>query len=194
MLKNVCRMPSRIAQLVADFRRDRRGIAAVEFAMLLPLMLTLYLGGVEVSQAVSVDRKVSLTARAVADLVAQVAQGASINNADMSNIMNAAKAVAAPFPDSKLKVIVSSVKIDANKKATIEWSDGFHTTARAKDSTVSVPDGLLIPNTWLVWSEVSYAYTPTIGYVITGTLNLKDQIYMRARNLPASQGVPRQTT
>ena len=55
--------------------------------MLLPLMVTLYLGGVEVSQAIAVDRKVTLVARTLADLVAQAT---SITNADMTNILNAA--------------------------------------------------------------------------------------------------------
>ena len=161
------------------FRRDQRGVSAVEFAMLLPLMLTLYLGGVEISQAVTVDRKVSLAARAVADLVAQ---GTTISNAEMTNILNAAKAVTAPFPDSNLKVTVSSVKIDANRKATIEWSDALNTAPRPKDQTVTIPAGLTVPNTWIIWAEVQYGYTPTIGYVITGTINLTDQIFMRPRN------------
>ena len=51
---------------------DERGVSAVEFALLLPLMVTLYLGGVEVSQGLTIDRKVTLVARTVADLAAQV--------------------------------------------------------------------------------------------------------------------------
>src|SRR5262249_34725949 len=62
----------RLSRKLRRFARDKRGISAVEFAMLLPLMVTLYLGGVEVSQAVAIDRKVTLIARTVADLVAQV--------------------------------------------------------------------------------------------------------------------------
>ena len=54
---------ARARRPVRRLLRDKRGISAVEFAMLLPLMVTLYLGGVEVSQAVAIDRKVTLIAR-----------------------------------------------------------------------------------------------------------------------------------
>jgi Flp pilus assembly protein TadG len=158
--------------------RDERGVSAVEFAMLLPLMLTLYLGTVEISQGIGADRKVTLTARTVGDLVAQVS---TVSNADMTNSLNAASAVMAPFPASKLKVVVSSVSIDGNGKATVDWSDTLNGTARAKGSVVTLPTALVVPNSSLIWSEVQFAYTPVIGYVISGTLTLKDQIYMRPR-------------
>jgi Flp pilus assembly protein TadG len=163
---------------VRSLAGDQRGVSAVEFAMLLPLMLSLYLGAVELSQGIGADRKVTLTARTVADLVSQVS---SINNNDMTNSLNAAAAVMAPYPSTNLKVTVSSVKIDANSKATIVWSDTLNGTARAIGSTVTLPTALLVANTYLVWSEVQYTYKPTIGYVVSGTLTLKDQIYMRPR-------------
>ena len=89
--------------------------------------------------------------------------------------------VMSPFPNNHLKVVVSSVKVDAQGKATIDWSDTLNGTARSKGSTVTLPAALNIPNSSLIWSEVQYNYTPVIGYVITGTMNLKDQIYMRPR-------------
>lgn len=158
--------------------KDERGVSAVEFAMLLPLMTTLYLGGVEVSQGVSIDRKVTLTARTVTDLVSQVS---SVNNAAMDNILKASSAVLSPYPTSNAKVTVSVLKIDANSKVTVEWSDSLNGTAKAKGSTVTIPGALVVPNTSLVWGEVSYSYKPVVGYVLTGTLNLKDQIFMRPR-------------
>ena len=101
--------------------------------MLLPLMLTLYLGGVEVSQGVSIDRKVTLTARTVADLISQVS---SVNNAGMTNILTASSAVLSPYPtDPGESHRVTSLKIDANSKVTVEWSDTLNGTARAKGST-----------------------------------------------------------
>jgi Flp pilus assembly protein TadG len=169
---------SRLCQCVRRFARDPRGVSAVEFAMLLPLMLTLYLGGVEVSQGVSIDRKVTLTARAVADLAAQAT---TINNSEMSNILNAAAAVAAPFPVAQMKVTVSSISIDAQGTGRVTWSDALNGTPRAVNQVVALPQALAIPNSTLIWGEVSYSYTPSIGYVVTGTLDLNDQIYMRPR-------------
>lgn len=167
-----------IADRVRRFSADERGVSAVEFAMLLPLMLTLYLGTVEISQGISADRKVTLTTRTVADLVSQVS---SINNADMTNSLNAGAAVMAPYPVNKLKVVVTSVSIDAQGKATVAWSDTLNGTARSKGAVVTLPAALNVPNSSLIWSEVQYSYTPTIGYLVSGTLTLKDQIYMRPR-------------
>ena len=105
--------------VLSEFARDKRGVSAVEFAMLLPLMLTLYLGGVEVSQGISIDRKVTLTARTVADLVAQVA---TIDTTGVNAALGASAAILAPYPDTNAKITVSVVTIDANGNAKIAWS------------------------------------------------------------------------
>src|SRR4029079_7243694 len=103
----------------------------------------------------------------------------SINNSDMTNLLNASSSVIAPYDVSKLKATVSAVTIDSNNVAKVTWSDTLNGTKRAVGSTVTLPSALNVANTTLIWSEVSYTYKPTIGYVITGTLNLSDQIYMR---------------
>jgi Flp pilus assembly protein TadG len=167
-----------LSRQVSALRGDQKGASAIEFAMVLPVMLTLYLGAVEVSQGVAIHRKVTLTARTVADLASQVT---SINNADMTNMLTAANAVVAPFPPGELKVTVSAVNIDANGVAKVAWSDTLNGTKRATGSTVSLPAALNVPNAQLIWSEVNYNYVPSIGYVVTGALNLFDQIYMRPR-------------
>ncbi len=163
---------------LAAFGGEERGVAALEFAMLLPLMIALLLGCAELSQAIAIDRKLSITTRVISDLVAQVQE---VKDSDMSNILAAASAVAAPYPTANLSLKISSVKIDGNKRATIAWSEGLNTTPHVKGDVVTVPSGLLIANTSVIWAEATYNYTPMIGYVITGTLPLHDQIYMRPR-------------
>jgi len=172
------RMQARLPCWTRRFAVDTKGVSAVEFALVLPLMLTLYLGGAEVAQAISASRKLTLVSRTVADLASQ---SASISETNMTNILNASAAVVSPFSSSTLKVTVSQVKIDGNGNATVDWSDTLNGTAHAKGATVTLPAALNVPSSSLIWSEVQYAYKPVIGYVVTGTLNLKDQIYMRPR-------------
>jgi Flp pilus assembly protein TadG len=169
---------ARARRLLCRFHNDKRGVSAVEFAMLLPLMITLYIGGVEVSSAIAVDRKVTLVSRTLGDLVAQ---STSLNSNDMTNILNAASSVVQPFSSSLIKATVSRVDVDANGAAKVVWSKTKNGTARAPNSSVTLPSALNTANTSLIWAESQYGYTPAIGYVITGTLQLKDQIYMRPR-------------
>lgn len=163
---------------IARFAKDEGGVSAVEFAMILPLMLTLYLGGVEVSQGVSIDRKVTLAARTVADLVSQVS---SIDVTGTKAVLEASTAILAPYPVDKAQVTVSLIKIDANSNMSISWSETKGGTKRTSVPGGTVPSALIVPNTSLVWGEVTYAYTPVVGYTMTGTLNLKDKIFMRPR-------------
>jgi Flp pilus assembly protein TadG len=174
----LARLVARARRSLRNFAQDKRGVSAVEFAMLLPLMITLYLGGVEVSSAIAVDRKVTLVARTLGDLVAQ---STSVNATDMTNILNAATSVVQPYSSSLIKVTVSRVDVDANGVAKVVWSKTLNGTARAANSTVTLPAALNTASSSVIWAESSYAYTPTIGYVIVGTKTLTDQIYMRPR-------------
>lgn len=155
---------------------DKRGVSAVEFALIAPLLVSLYLGCVEISDGVSADRKVTLVASTVANLVAQ---STTISSSDMSNILDASSAIVAPYSSSNLKITVSCISIDANKAATVKWSATRNGTALS--GTVSIPTDLQVANTQLVYAQASYAYTPVIGYTITGTLNMSEKMYMMPR-------------
>src|SRR5476651_2814009 len=86
------------------FARDQRGVSAVEFALLAPVMIGLYLGCVEISQGVAADRKVSMTAAALANLTAQVT---TISSTDMTNILDASSAIIVPYSASLLKMTLT---------------------------------------------------------------------------------------
>lgn len=166
---------------LSRFSRDRRGVSAVEFALLAPVMIGLYLGCCEVSDAVAVDRKVSLISDALSNLSAQVT---TISSTDMTNILDASSAIVQPYSSSNLTMTLSCLKMDSTGKAIVQWSATRNGSARAVGSTYSFSStntALAVPNSWLILAEVTYAYTPTVGYTITGTLNLKDQMFMSPR-------------
>jgi Flp pilus assembly protein TadG len=162
------------------FAADQSGVSAVEFAILLPLMLTMYLGGVEVSQAVSADRKTTLVAHTVGDLVAQQS---NVTSAYVTTVLvNASAAVAYPFSPNNLKATVTSVCINSTGTvATVAWSRTQNGTTHSGVVTSSIPTALMVPNTSLIWGEAGYAYRPTVGWTITGTLNLSDKFFLRPR-------------
>lgn len=166
---------------LSRFARDRRGVSAVEFAFIAPVMIGLYLGCAEISDGVAADRKVSLIAGALANLPAQVT---TISAGDMTNILDASSAIITPYSASNLTMTVSCLKIDGNGIAKVQWSATRNGTARSAGSTYSfssASSALAVKNSWLLLSEVSYAYTPTVGYTITGTLTLSDKMFMSPR-------------
>jgi Flp pilus assembly protein TadG len=160
------------------FKRDHRGVSAVEFALLSPLMIALYIGGVEISDGIGIDRKVTLTAGAIANLSAQVS---TISASDMTDILKASSAIMAPYSTSPLKITVSCIAIDGSKNAKVKWSETQNGTKRGVGSSITLPSALSVANTQLLFSEVSYAYQPIIGRTITGTLTLSDTMYMSPR-------------
>ena len=176
---------SSMPQKIRRFGRDRRGVSAVEFAFIAPVMIGLYLGCVEISDGVAVDRKVSLVAGALANLTASCGSsntnaGGCANNilstTEMNNIIAASSAIVAPYDPTKLTMTVSCLSIDANQNVTMKW-----TTGTPQSGSVTIPPALAaVPGT-LIYSTVSYAYTPIVGYTITGTLTLSDHMYMSPR-------------
>jgi Flp pilus assembly protein TadG len=175
---------ARRAGILAHLRalaHERRGIAAIEFAVLLPLFILLYLGTFEIGQGVSINLNNALAARTVTDLASQYT---TIYNADMTNILGASSTVLAPYPAQPLSVTVSEVTVDQNGKATIAWSDTLNGTARAVGQTVTLPAGMNVPGSYLIWGETQYVYTPSLGYILTGSITLSSQIFMSPRNNP----------
>lgn len=166
--------------LLARFAGDPRGMSAVEFAMILPLMITLYLGTVEVSQGISIDRKVTLTARTAADLISQWPRNTMAVN-DFQDRMTGAQRVMGPYPtdSSVFNVKISEIDVDASGNPTFRWSRALY--GNGNTGTPTLPAALRVPGANYIFSEVTYKYKPTVGYVITGQLNLSDTMYMRLR-------------
>jgi Flp pilus assembly protein TadG len=165
----------RVLARLARFGRDRRGVSAIEFALVAPVMVALYLGCVELSDGIAVDRKVSLTAAALANLASE---STAISSSDMTNIFNAASAIIQPYSAGNMKMTLSCINIDANKNVTTKWTA---TSNGGVSGTTTLPADLTVASTQLILAKVSYAYKPIVGYTISGTLTLSDQMYMMPR-------------
>lgn len=169
-----------IGSRIARLARDRRGVSAVEFALILPIMLALYFGADELGNGLTIERKVTHVSSTLSDLVTQAT---TISDTDMSNILNAAASVVTPYSTSLLTIRISELYVDANGKVTVQWSDAYNTTKLATGTVIgNVPTTLKSTTAaYLVTAEIHYSYKPTVGYVMTGTFDIHDQFYLRPR-------------
>jgi len=160
---------------------DTRAVAAVEFAIVLPFMLVLWVGGVELGNGLAISVKVSETAHTVADLVSR---NQCVTAASLSTMLGASSATIAPYASGNATITVSEVSTDANGKATVTWSSALNGTPRPVNQKITLPAALGSPspaNASLILGEVTYLYTPNLGYTISGTVPISDSYYLFPR-------------
>jgi Flp pilus assembly protein TadG len=175
---------------LGGFFEDRSGVGAVEFAMLLPLMLVAFFGTVEFSSGLAVDRKVSLVARAIANVTSQ---GTQATSADLTNYFLAGNKIMTPYAAPNMTI--SELYIDPSSgNARVQWSQG--SAPRAVGSVVAIPSSLIArnPNTnainpsqYVIFSEVNTLYTSPVNFgnlMPSGGVTLSDTAY----------AIPRQST
>ena len=158
---------ARTARRVARMARlgaDARGVAAIEFALVLPLLVTIYFGLSELVRAVENGRKVTLFARTVADLSGRT------NNADMTPILAAAGAILQPFDASTAQVVVNAMGVE--KVGTALYGgvcSSYPKNARPVLQITGTGDLPAVPATYLydgaryILAEVTMPYTPILG-------------------------------
>jgi len=179
-------------------------------------MLVLLVGGAELGDGMAINVKVSATAHAIADMVTQ---NTSLSTASMQNILTGSTSIIAPYPvnNSQLMVTVSEVSSDANGNLTLQWSKSYNGTSfgpgrSSLGSSTTPPYAALTRPASLngtvgnandvnnqndqisfIVSEVSYAYTPNLGYTISGTVTLADSYWLFPRcstDSPANSSGP----
>jgi Flp pilus assembly protein TadG len=162
------------------FRRHEGGLAAVEFALVLPIMVALWLAGVELTQGLSVDRHLNNLNSAIGDLVARTKQ---LKYSDVDAIFSLSTGAMFPYSASGVQMRVSTVNIDGNGNAKVGWSRGSGITARPGNQSLNtiVPQALRVANTQIIMSEVYKTYRPAVGYVITGGVDLDDRMFFVPR-------------
>jgi Flp pilus assembly protein TadG len=187
---------SSLAQKAGAFRKGRSGVAAVEFALMLPVMLSIWVGMVVATDALTADKKVTLLTRTLVDLTTQMQ---AISQADADSIFMATESVLWPQPADRLGMRLISIDIDRNGKAFVDWSlvptnatlrGTFSAIARCTEFA-ALPSALKLPSTSIVLAEVKMDYKASVatqivdqmfkGTSVNGEMPLGDKLYMRPR-------------
>ncbi len=146
--------------------RDRKGVAALEFALIAPLMILLFVGLAQLSSAIIASRHTSHATSSLGDLVSQCS---NLSDSDLTNIFSAATDIMAPMNVNILSSKVTSVEVvDANQTTQAQWSKvqngsdpGASTlTAYAKNAAVTLPANLVSnQGDSVIMAETKYTYT-----------------------------------
>jgi Flp pilus assembly protein TadG len=173
-------MLMRTIRRLAGFHRHDEGLAATEFALILPVMLTLYFGVTELGDGLIANTKTSSVASTAGDLAAQ---NDKLCNSEMTDIFAALNAIMFPYPTTGTKIVISSLVKDATN-VKVEWSDAQNGSPRSVGSVVTIPTGLITATGGsVILAEVTYNYSSPAGQLIYGTLQMTDTFYTHPRRV-----------
>jgi Flp pilus assembly pilin Flp len=169
------------ARFLRRLRRDDRGLAAIEFALIAPVMIVIYFGVVELCQGFLATKRTGHAASMVADLVSQSAE---VTPAQLNDMFGIGALIMRPYPSAPLKVRVASVTRDNLGVARVDWIQGdpIRNKPLTKGATVTtIPDGIIENGESLIMAETTYDYDSPFGVIPGDLTHFSHSYYLRPR-------------
>ena len=139
-----------------DFLHDRRGVGAVEFALIAPILLSLYITSFEITVGLSVAKRVTRSASTIADLLTRES---SVSSATLANMTAVGDSILFPFKPASKVIKVTGVKLDASGAPKVAWSwSSAGGAPYAVGTPVDVPNDMRLPDTFLIRAEVAVGH------------------------------------
>ena len=184
-----------LKRCAAWFGAQRQGIAAVEFALIAPLLLAMYFMTMEVSQGIESNKKVARIGSMTADLITQQS---TITAAELDAIMKIGGSTIQPYNRSNPKIVVTAIEItaDPGSKVQVAWSrkmvDGVTSADAAKGTITTVPAALNVKGSFLIRVDSYLAYKPVLLWSAAGkqslglfsafdNIDMRETYYLRPR-------------
>ncbi|WP_158259818.1 TadE/TadG family type IV pilus assembly protein [Phyllobacterium phragmitis] len=162
--------------IVSRFTKDRSATAAVEFVLVAPLIILVYLGAVELSEVIETDKNVSRTAGIIADIVAQQSD---VSRARMDDIFEIGQATILPYDRDKAGIKVTAIQVAStpltNPPATVAWSyANGKLSPDTKKSTIDIPASFRTNGTFLIRVEITLTYEPITTWGMRNIVSVND--------------------
>jgi Flp pilus assembly protein TadG len=167
MMIGIKQVMERAGGRIGRLLRDRRGVAALEFALIAPLLLSMYFVTMEVGQGIETNKKVGRSASMIADLVTQQQ---STTKADLDAILKIGTAILQPYGRSKPTIIITAIRVtdETTPKIEVVWSrkmvDGAFQADKPAGTITTLPPKLNVKGTFLIRVESDLDYYPVITW------------------------------
>jgi Flp pilus assembly protein TadG len=170
-------------RLLPVFLADRRGVAAAEFAIILPVLILILLGTAEIGSALLIDRKVTRATHIIADLVAQ---SETVTTAQLEDIMQAAEEIMRPYPAESATIVLSSVaRQPGDTDPTVAWSVTRRGTALVTGTSYELPEIELGEGESVIVGRVTFAFVPLFQSLVLEAFTISDRAFLRPRRTSA---------
>jgi len=172
---------NRLRQIIDRFGEDTKAVAAVEFALVVPVMLLLYVGSVEGSSLISMDRRVQTIAGAMGDLVSR--SNVKVAACDIKDFFQASAGIMAPYSTAQLQQVVSSIFVKADGTTEVKWSKSNGGTTLEVGKPYELPAAMtnISLNAYVIVSTASYSYTPITGIIYDHPIQLRRENFYLPR-------------
>jgi len=156
------------------------GLAAIEFALIAPVMIVTFFGVSEIANYILAARKIATVASTAADLVTQ---GSTINDTQMNDVMGALSVILRPFNPNDAQIRISQVVADSDGALTIDWSDARNTAPYVEGSPppAGFPDDIVPNNQGIIMAEVNFTYQTPFGMFLNNGATVTDTFYLKPR-------------
>lgn len=165
--------------IVSRLTGDERGVSAVEFALIAPVMIAFYFGMAEFCQGYMAQKRMGHVSAMVADLVAQEE---TVATANLDDIFQIGGLIMKPFSTTPLQQRVSSVTQTAGV-AKVTWSRGQGVAGRTVDDVIVLPAGLISDGESIIVSEATYDYDSPVDYLMPAVTRFSHIYYLRPRTV-----------
>lgn len=173
-----CAKGLRLSALCIRFRESRDGIAALEFALIAPMMFLLLFMSFELTDAAAATSRAEIAAGSLADIVSR---DVVVTDGEVEDLFAAVPWLTHPTEASRVTARITSVFIDGDGVAEVTWSEGMGMTPLAMGATIAIPDAMRIANTGLVVGETVIDYAPPLGLFSAMPFEIAKVEYRRPR-------------
>lgn len=173
-------MLNKFIQRLRRFSAENKGVAALEFAIIAPLlMVPLLLGSVDLIDVMGANKRAQNAAASLADVVARDTE---VSNAEIAGMWSALDVLMYPNDSGTMGMRISSISIENAATARVVWSEGHGGMAgRPNGSTVALDNRMMTVGTSLIMVESSYRYDAPLGFLFQNQLNMTHNAYRRSR-------------
>jgi TadE-like protein len=188
----------KMIKLFKKFKTNTKAQAGIEFALLLPMMVALFFGTLEVTQGQMLAKKLDKAVRVATDLPghATTLERATAQGDELHHYLEAAAQVISPYDPALVRFALAGVLIDRDGIGRVVWSGARGSTQpRGCGTIINVPDNLKPQNNqtgFLIYGEGFYTYTSLTGWFFRTAMEFKTEAYWPARHNQDVRSIPAQ--